>query len=78
MEISSDKNCNNVLREEVQGLRGGIKAQAEKHELPAWFEATPHPDRPAMIIEDTMSGKSTIVPLFAYGEVRKVLTDLFA
>jgi hypothetical protein len=30
-----------------------------------------------MIIKDTETGRSTIVPLFAYGNVREALNDLF-
>lgn len=77
METSQDKHLNPQLKEAVQGLRGGIVAQANKNPIPERFMCEPHPDHPRVIITDTETGKTTDVPLFAYGEVRKVLTELF-
>lgn len=75
--ISSDKRLNPQLKEEVSSLRGNISEQAEKNELPSRFVVEPHDDLPKMIIKDTITGKTSEVPIFAYGEVRKVLGDLF-
>ncbi len=63
--------------EEVGELKGIVSQQAEKTYLPSRFKATNHPDRPAMIILDTETNKETTVGLYAYGEVRKVLNNLF-
>jgi hypothetical protein len=75
--ISSDESLNRPLKEDVTTLRGGIVDQAEKVELPSRFAVEPHKDLPRMIITDTETDKSIEVPLFAYGEVRKVLSSLF-
>lgn len=75
--ISSDSKLNPVLKEEVTSLRGGMLAQAEKNQLPSRFEVQSHKEFPSMIIRDRKSGNITEVPLFAYGEVRRVLNDLF-
>lgn len=75
--ISSDEKSNPVLKEEITSLRGGMLAQAEKIELPSRFEVESHKERPRMIIKDKETGKVTEVPIFAYGEVRKALHDLF-
>jgi hypothetical protein len=76
--ITTDKKMNTRLAGQVAGLRGGMVAQAEKRKMPARFDAVPHPDHPSMIISDIKTGRSVIVPLFAYGEVRAVLSALFA
>lgn len=78
MEISNDKTCNPELREEVQSLRGGLVSVAERNELPERFQVTPNKDHPRMEITDNTTGRTTVVPLFGYGEVRKVLNDLFS
>lgn len=75
--VSNDNRMNSSLQGEVQGLRGGMVAQAEKNELPERFQVTPHADYPRMIIEDTVTGKKTEVGLYAYGDVRRVLGELF-
>lgn len=75
--VSTDARMNPELKEEVQGLRGSMLGQAEKHEIPERFTVVPHPDRPALIITDSTTGRSTTVPLFAYGAIREALGDLF-
>ncbi|MNB84022.1 hypothetical protein D3C81_384480 [compost metagenome] len=73
----SDNTMNSALKSEVQGLRGAIGNTAEKQPMPERFEATPLADDPSIMILDTETGKSTIVPIFAYREVRKALNELF-
>ena len=77
MENTSDKDLNPQLKEQVQGLRGGIVAQAHNRPIPDRFICEGHPDRPAVIITDSETGKQVTVPLFAYGEVRTTLSALF-
>ena len=77
LRVSSDNRLNPALAAEVGGLRGGMLAAAEARPLPARFSAVPHPDRPAMVVVDEQTGRSTTVGLFAYGALREALTDLF-
>jgi hypothetical protein len=77
MEIEGDKDMNEALRGEVQGVRGAIVETAELRPMPARFTTRPHDVRAAVIIEDTVTTRTTCVPLFAYGSVREALTDLF-
>lgn len=77
MKITTDAGLNPKLANEVQGLRGMMLGAATKNPLPDRFVVEPHASRPAMIITDTVTGKTSTVPLFAYGEVRATLTDLF-
>lgn len=76
-EIKSDEKLNPQLKEEVTTLRGGILSQAEKNELPSRFSVKSADNSPSMIITDNDTGKQVKVPLFAYGDVRKVLNKLF-
>jgi|PlaIllAssembly_1097288.scaffolds.fasta_scaffold580478_2 hypothetical protein len=74
--ISTDKDLNPQLREEVSTLRGSILGQAEKKALPEQFSVVPHPDEPCMIITNNANGKSYTCGLFAYGSVREALNNL--
>jgi len=65
-----------ALARQLGSLRGGMVEAAEKAPLPARFSAVPHPDRPAMVVVDELTGRSSTVPLYAYGAVRAALTDL--
>ncbi len=76
--IKSDNRLNPQLRAEVQGLRGAITSQAESVQLPRRFVATPSTLKPEIAIRDTVTGKLAHVPMFAYGEVRRVLAELFS
>lgn len=58
--------------------RGLMVDAAERQAMPDRFSAIPHPDRPAMIIVDEQTGRSTTVPLHAYGATRAAITALFA
>lgn len=66
---------------EIAGLQVGIIAAAERAGLPARFEVVAlqaGPGQPDRAIRDTASGAQAPVPLFAYGEVRRVLAALFS
>lgn len=76
MRISSDSKKNPALAGELSSLRGDMVAAAEKAPLPERYDARPHPDQPAMIILDHDTGRTTVVPIFAYGAVRQALADL--
>jgi hypothetical protein len=58
-------------------LGGMMTDAAEKNELPERFRVTQQPGNPSVFIIDTTTMRTTIVPLFAYGAVRKTLNDLF-
>lgn len=74
---AGDEKMNPELRAEVQGLRGSIVTQAEKTPLPSRFTSEPDPGRPAMIITDTASGRSTSVGLCDYFGAIQVLSMFF-
>lgn len=76
MAISGDAGLNPELASEVGSLRGGMVAAAERFAMPERFSATPHPDRPAMIVVDGQTGRSTTISLYAYGSFRQGLTEL--
>jgi hypothetical protein len=74
--IESDNVLNDALKEEVQTLRGDIMDCAEKkNPLPEGFEAVPCKNDPSVMIK--YNGRESQVPIFAYGEVRQTLNDLF-
>ena len=77
MKIISDRRMNPVLQKEVQELRGSILEQVEQNELSSRFKCEKLQTEPSMLITDTETDRQTIVPLFAYGEVRRILKDLF-
>lgn len=66
-----------ITREQVEEVRGGIAATAEKTPLPERFVTMEDGDLPSVTIVDTETGKSVSVPLFAYREVRDILNQLF-
>lgn len=74
---SQDADLNPDLAEELSSLRGGMAGAAERVEVPDRFTFEPHPDRAAMILTDTETGKTTTVALCGYSDVRKALADLF-
>lgn len=63
----------------IPKLQGSMTAQAEKVELDPkrWF-IMEIPSKPQVGIIDLRTSKATVVPLFAYREVRKALSDLFS
>jgi hypothetical protein len=63
--------------DEVVSLQGAIVGQAEKNPLPDRFVVNPLVNSPHVWIIDTETGRKTEVPLFAYGNVRQVLNELF-
>lgn len=80
---SEPLNTSQDARHSVEGrkvlgsLRADISNAAEKNSLPDRFVAVAHAHTPAMIIHDTLTGRQSLVPLFAYGATRKILNDLF-
>lgn len=78
ISTSGDARLNPDLALQLAGLRGGMVAAAEREPMPERFSAVPHPDRPAMVIVDENTGRSTTVGLYAYAETRRVLRELFA
>jgi hypothetical protein len=75
--ISTDKDLNVDLANEVATLRGGMMEQAKKQKCKKQFTFKPDKDSPSITITNTNNGKSHSVPLFAYGEVRETLNKLF-
>ena len=67
-----------AAQEEVTGLRAAMLAAAEITDLPARFAVEQQPGQPRVIIRDRLSGRRTLVPLFAYGAVREALAALFS
>ena len=69
---------NKELQDEVDGIQGCIKGAANKNPMPERFTAVSHPDgTPAMLLTDTVTGRTTSVSLYGYGPVRQTLNDLF-
>lgn len=75
--ILTDNNLNGELKKQVSTLRGGIVEQANKQDLPSRFQVEAHKDLPKMIVTDKETDRCVEVPLFSYGEVRRVLNSLF-
>jgi len=69
---------NQELAREIADLQTGIRDAAEANELPVRFRVEQLQDKPVMRITDTLCGRSTDVPLYAYGQVRAALNELFA
>ena len=76
-EIIQDANLHPKLRAEVGELRGAMVEASEKVPLPKRFKVLPMLSSPSMVIVDKLTKRSTQVPLYAYGAVRKVLAELF-
>jgi hypothetical protein len=66
-----------TIADEIQPLQSSILDAAERHPVPDRFVITPAASMPRMHILDMVTGRSSQVPLYAYGEVRRVLADLF-
>lgn len=75
MKITSDKRLNNQLQEDISELRESIIENVKT--TSKRFVAVNPTDKPEMIITDTSTWKTTTVPLYAYGNVMKALTELF-
>ena len=75
--ISMDKTKNRSLQMQMGSLRGCLVDTANKLPLPSRFTVDKCNDTPDMSITDTISGKVAIVPIYAYGAVRRALNDLF-
>jgi hypothetical protein len=74
---SGDSRLDPELARQLGSMRGGMVAAAEAQPMPPRFSAVPHPDRPAMVVVDEETGRSTTVGLYAYGATRQALQDLF-
>jgi hypothetical protein len=68
---------NKALRKQVKGLQAGIMGAAEQNPLPQRFTVDPVSGKPFVRIHCLSTGKLAEVPLFAYGEVRKVLSAFY-
>ena len=77
MKIKSDKKLNPALAEEVQGVRGILVDSAESNPIPERFTVQASSEGPYMYIVDNETNRTSKVPLFAYGQTRRVLTELF-
>lgn len=79
-EVSTDTRMNPALREEITGLRGGMLAamRASTPGTPARFTEAQHPDRPAIVITDTVTGAAVTVGLCDYRGARQVLAGFLA
>lgn len=75
--VSADSRLNPQLQEEVAGVRGSMTQAAEDQELPERFEVQYNNNNPTVTITDKTTGRQTVVPLFAYSNIRKSLNDLF-
>ncbi len=74
MKLTSDINLNKDLQQEVQQLRETMLSSASSTQLPARFFVKRHPDKPCMIITDTVTSTSHTVSLYAYSAVIKALS----
>lgn len=66
---------NKELEKEVKGLQGGMMGAAEKHPLPNGYIVVSNKQGNGIIIT-APNGKTSKVALFAYGAVRRVITEL--
>ena len=76
LALKGDLQMNTTLREEVQSLRGCMSGVAEQQPIPTRFRVKADEHIACMHITDTTTKKTTMVPLFAYREVRKAIYDL--
>lgn len=76
MKIKADELLNSELQKEVSELRNGMFSQVKKEESKR-FTVKPSNTNPCAIITDTITGKTTEVPLFASREVLLALNNLF-
>ena len=74
--IVSDLNANPALRKDLQRPREE-QDRGEKVELPKRFEAKPVEGKPGFKITDSTTGRSVVVQLHAFPDVKKTLANLF-
>jgi hypothetical protein len=77
MKISTDEKLNPRLRGHVQTLRGSMVEALNKNPLPQRFTQTEHPDQPAVIIKDSVTGRELTVGLCDAHGARKALAAFF-
>jgi hypothetical protein len=75
--ITTDKNLNKELANQVATLRGGIVRQSNKIKENPMFSYELSLNDPSAKITNKENGKFVIVPLFAYSEVKDALNKLF-
>ena len=75
--VSADTQHGAEAAAELGRMRGGMVGAAEKKSLPERFMTVEHAHRPAVIIHDTETGRSSTVSLCDYYGARKLLGDLF-
>ena len=68
-------NMPSELEKEVKGLQGGMMGAAEKHPLPSGYTVVAN-DKGNGVLITAPNGKTSKVALFAYGTVRRVITEL--
>lgn len=66
---------NKALKQEVKGLQGAMESQAEKYPLPEGFTVKSNERGNGRIIT-APNGRSVNVGLYAYGDVRRVISEL--
>lgn len=74
--ITPDSEKSPVLARELGSLRAGMVQAANRHPLPAGFTANPCEDSPAFVLTHEATGRTTQVPLFAWGAVKQALHEL--
>lgn len=72
----TDARLNPALQEQVGTLRGSMLDAAERHPLPPGFVVEPM-DRPSARLVHEESGRSHVVPFYAYSAVRKAFSEMF-
>lgn len=75
MQIKTDERLNEQLQEEASTLRRLIIDNNKTYSTR--FVTTESKDSPSMFITDTETDKTIEVPLYAFGDVMKVLRELF-
>lgn len=75
--IKKAKEKREAERRKAEAERRKEEEKEKKINASTRFMAIENGKDPSMIITDTKSGKSSVVPLFAYKEVKRVLFELF-
>jgi len=75
--VTMDRRLNQELRNETAQGRGRMIEAAEGNPLPERFTAARHKHNAFMVLTDTQTGRTSEVPLHAYGAARALLNDLY-
>lgn len=76
--LKLDKGLNKELKYEITDLKKCILNTAEIQNLPSRFKTEDVIGLPKKRIINLKTGKETIVPIFAYQNVREALNNLFS